>query len=361
MRSILFSTVIALVPAALVACGGGGGGGGGGADGGGGGGGVTPAGPHTHYVVNKVSVPTTSDQATSLALDVGGDKSDTPDGIPDNALGHTLAALTMYFDVQTTLTAAVDEGSITLLADVQATDTTFMNDSATGFQVLLGDNPMPAPCGSNVGSDGTFDGSDAAAATECGKQFTGGMFDISPNSPANAAVAGTIVNGVFNGGPGTIDVQIALGGTTPVDLTLHNARVKASGISATGITTATIGGAVTKSDLDTKVIPAIGAQLAPLIARDCPDATAGSGSDGPPNCGCMDGSTGATIIGLFDGDGSGDVKDCMITTQELLDNGLIKSLLAPDVCSMATCTAPDSLSLGIGVTAVAGTYTVTGE
>jgi hypothetical protein len=38
-------------------------------------------------------------------------------------------------------------------------------------------------------------------------------------------------------------------------------------------------------------------------------------------------------------------------------NSLIKSLLAPDVCTQSSCDKPDALSIGIQVTAVKATFT----
>ena len=326
MRSIMLAAL--LVPMSLVACGGGSSGD------------DTqpvPTGTHTHFVVNTVSVPTTNNEATEFGLDIGASKTSKPDGAVDNQLGHVLAALKgQGFDVKTTLDKAVNEGSIILLADFQATSLT--SASAAGLQVLLGANPSPAPCA-------------GSADTTCGHHLDGtGMFSIAADSPTDALVSGPIVNGTFTGGPGTIELQLALGGTTPVNLSLQNARAKATGISDTGITSLIIGGALSKSDLDTQVIPAIVAQLGPIITRDCTTTT-------PPDCGCMAGSTGKTILGLFDT----APQDCVVTNDEVLNNTLIKSLLAPDVCTMASCAAPDALSLGIKVTAVKGTYTVAGE
>jgi hypothetical protein len=348
MRSILSTTAFAatLLPLTLLACGG---------SSGDDDGQVTPTGAHTHYVVNTVTVPTTSDQANADGLDLGGPHSNKPDMTIDNTLGHVLAALTTQgFDVKTSLDEAVDEGNITLLADFQTTD--FTSAAAAGLQVLLGDNPMPAPCGSDYGSDGTYDGSDATV--DCGKQFSNGSFSVSPSTPTDALLAGPIVGGTFNGGPGNIELQIALGGTQPVDLNLTNARAKATGITATAITNIIVGGMLSKDELDTQVLPAIQSQLVSIIARDCTDPT------DPPTCGCASGSTGSTILGLFDGDlptGSDSMKDCMVDLNEIENNSLITSLLAPDVCSTASCAMPDSLSIGIAVTAVAATYTVSGE
>ena len=304
----------------------------------------TPMGMHNHMVVSEVDVPQTSDQARSFGLDLGQPTSNKPDGTVDNQLGNVLSALKgQGFDVQTTLTTAVNAGTITLLVDFQTQD--FTSTSAAGMEILFGltgsGDITPAPC-------------NGSADTTCGNQLKGtGMFMVDPNSPTDAVVAGPIVGGTFNGGPGTITLELALGGTTPVQLNLLGARGQATGISATGITQGIIAGALTQDDLNTQVIPAIQAQLAPIITRDCtstdPNAT--------PPCGCADGSTGKTLIGLFDT----DPKDCMVSVMEIQENTLIKSLLAPDVCSTASCAKPDALSLGVQFKAVAGTYTVAGE
>ncbi len=231
------------------ACGGGGGGGGPDSS-------VTVTGAHTEYVVNNVAVPTSSTEATEYGLDIGAPLTDKPDGAVDNQLGNVLSALGgQGFDVTDTLNAAVAEGSIILLADFQSSDPTFMNASEAGLQILLGANPSPMPCGSDYGSNGEYDGSDAVA--DCGKQFSGGTFDIGSNSPSNAKLDGPLVNGTFNGGPGSISLQLALGGTNAITLSLENARSKASGISSTGITSLIVGGAISKTDIDTMVIPAI--------------------------------------------------------------------------------------------------------
>ena len=58
------------------------------------------------------------------------------------------------------------------------------------------------------------------------------------------------------------------------------------------------------------------------------------------------------LIGALDGKSEGSVADCKITTDEVLGFPLVKALLQPDSCSMDTCTASDSLSIGIKVTAV---------
>jgi hypothetical protein len=309
----------ALIPMSLVACGG--------DDGGGT---VTPEGMHYHYVANKAFVPTNNNQARDYGLDLNGD------GTVDNQLGMVLGTLAgMGFDVQGTIDKAVNEGSIILLVDFQTKD--FMNAAAAGLQVFLGTNPVPPAC-------------NGSADTTCGHHLDGnGMFSISADSPDNAALSGKLVNGTFTGGDqnSNVTLQIALGGTDAITLDLIGARAKVSGITETGMTSAVVGGALTQEDLNTKVLPAIKTQLDPVIARDCHMLTS------PPDCGCDAGTTGKQILSLFDA----DPKDCKVTVPEIMNNALIKSLLAPDV----TLQGKMALSLGIKVTTVKGTFTVAGQ
>jgi hypothetical protein len=304
----------ALVPMSLVACGG--------DDGGQ----PTPEGMHYHYVANKVFVPTSTTESRDYGLDLNGD------GTIDNQLGATLSALKSQggFDIQATIDQSVNEGSIILLADFQTKD--FMSSSAAGVQVFLGKNPMPAPC-------------NGSADTTCGHHLDGtGSFEVDTAGPQNAALAGKIVGGTFTGGPGNLSLQIAIGGTNPIELDLIGARAKGSGISETGITSMIFAGAVTKEDIDSKIIPAIVPQLTTTIQRDC------TALDTPPDCGCT--GTGATIINLFD-----TTHDCMVDVDEVKNNDLVSSLLQPDVTIDGTM----ALSIGIKATAVKATYTVAGQ
>jgi hypothetical protein len=310
------------VPASLAACGGG-------DDGP-----IVPEGPHHTYVASEAHVPVNATQSRDFGLDLGSSTDNKPDGVIDNQLGMVLATLSgqAMFDVQGTINDSVATGSIILLLDLQTAD--YQASGAVGLAVKLGDNPQPAAC------------TNPDDITTCGQHLKGGAtFQIAAGSPNDAAVTGKIVGGTFNGGPGDITLQIALG-AAPVTLNLKSARVKASGMSDAGITTATLAGALLKTDLDQTVIPAIQTQLVPIIERDCTDPT------NPPDCGCVASSTGKTILGLFDA----DPKDCAVSVAEIQNNALIKSLLAPDVCTQATCAMPDALSLGIQVKAVSAVF-----
>ncbi|MDX2090900.1 MAG: hypothetical protein SFX73_23775 [Kofleriaceae bacterium] len=323
MASIRPFLLAAALPFTLVACGG--------DDGG-----VdqpTPEGPHYQTVSKKVLVPTNNSQAREYGLDIGSSDGEL-DGTVDNQLGMVLGTLaTMGFDIQATIDGAVAEGSIILLADFQTSD--FMNTTAAGLKILLGDKAtaMPAPC-----NDGeTYD---EETKTGCGRHLAGtGNFTIAAGSPNDAAVAGKIVNGVFTGGPGNITLQIALGGTDAIQLDLIGARAKATGISGDAITSLVLGGALTENDLNTKVIPAIQAQIAPIVTEDCPGTA--------PSCNCTSGSTGATVLDLFDAN-----DNCEVSVEEIATNQLIQSLLAPDVKIEGT----DALSLGVKVETTKATF-----
>jgi hypothetical protein len=280
---------------------------------------------HTHYIIDKVTVPETSAQATQLGLDLNND------GTVDNALGNVFATLkTQGQDVQPNVTTAIDHGDVLLLVDVGETDFTTSNPAE--FVTFSGANPLPAPC------NGTAD-------TICRHHLDGtGTFDLSPTTWHDTPIVGAIANGTLTAGPGHVTVGFPLIGTQVIQVTLIGARTKVSGLSAAGITTGILGGAVTKTDIDGKVIPAVAAAFEATVMAACPGA--------PPGCGCPTGSSAATLITLFDTN-----HDCTISTDEVASNTLVQALLKTDV----NIEGQDAISLGVGFTAVKGTYTVSGE
>jgi hypothetical protein len=299
---------------------------------------IVPEGTHHGYVVSKATViPASGHQPPELGLDVGSSTSATPDGKLDNQLGQAFVTLaSLMFDVQGAIDTAINNAAISLLIDFQTKD--FTASSAAGLEVKFGANPTPAACSS-------------PADTTCGNQLKGdAMFQIAANSPNDAPLAGKIVNGTFNSDAGDLTLQIALGaGTSPITMTLHHARAKASTISDTGIMTANLGGVLTVDDLTTQVGPAIKGQVDALLAANC------TALDRPDlGCGCT--GTGATlVIMMVDGD-TGTPKDCMISVEELLGNPIVKQSLKADSCSKDTCATADSLSVGIKIEAVKATF-----
>jgi hypothetical protein len=299
--------------------------------------------PHT-YVVDRVLLPTKSGEGNKYGLDLDGD------GNIDNALGNILSALSSAagsgsLDLQGSIDTSVNQGHIILLTNLKATAL----DMATGvaLEVYVADttNVTPAPC-------------NGSADTVCGNHLKGtGKFAIASTSPMDAHIVGKIIGSQFTGGPGTVTVEISLSATVgaPIMLNLVGARSKIPGITATALasdaTPGILAGGVTQDDLNNKVIPAVATTVQAQIARDCDPTMKAT----LPPCGCKASSTGATVISLFDK----SPQDCMVTQDEIKNNDLIKTLLAPDVMlTDSTGAKVPCLSVGVGVTAVPGTFTV---
>jgi len=289
---------------------------------------IIPEGPHYGFVVSQASIPTTNQQ---FALDLGSKTSSKPDGTIDNALGGVLGTLKrLNFDVQGTVTKAVDQGTILLLIDLQTED--LKNSSAAGFSVKFGAMPQPPAC------------NPAGGDTVCRRHLDGqGSFQIATDSPTDSGVAGKIVNGAFTGGPGAVTLQIAIGSTVPINLNLVHARVQGT-IDATNSTlTATIGGLVTQTELNTQIGPALQQQVLAIFSAQC---TAGA------TCDCPADSQAALLLGL----GIEPDNSCMVTVDQVLNSPAVKTELQPDSCSMDSCTTPDSISLGVQVQAVKAAF-----
>jgi hypothetical protein len=299
--------------------------------------------PHT-FVVDRVLLPTQAGDGNKYGLDLDGD------GNVDNALGSILSALSSAasgnLNLQQSIDDSVNEGKLILLTNLKATAL----DMATGvaLEVYVADTTMvtPAPC------------TDPTNLTTCGQHLKGtGMFKIAASSPMDAHVVGKILGGQFTGGPGNITVAITLSSTVgaPIQLNLIGARAKIPGISTTGLgsdaTPGILAGGITQNDLNNQVIPAVATTVQAQITRDC-DPTM---KQALPPCGCKGGSTGATVISLFDKMPA----DCMVTVDEIKNSSLIQVLLEPDVMlDDGTGTKVPCLSVGVGVTAVPGTFTV---
>src|SRR5262245_37713150 len=207
-------------------------------------------GAHTHYVVDKINVPTTMAQAMMLALDLDGN------GTPDNQLGTVLATLaTQGFDAQAAVDVAIDRGQALLLVDLQADSLT--TATTAGFVTWKGANSMPMPCSS-------------AADTVCRHHLAGtGTFDLAADSWHDNALTGPIASSTLTAGPGDLTLQFPLFPNMPLTVTLIGSRVHATALADASIGMSLLGGAVSQSDVDMKLIPAVAAGFAPIIARDC--------------------------------------------------------------------------------------------
>jgi hypothetical protein len=277
-------------------------------------GGVTLV-PH-RYVMDKQQLPSNNTEARQLGLDLNGDAT------VDNQFGMVIGTLvSMGVDPRPALTTAIDRGTTIALVDFGATD--LVNTTQTAFATYLGANPQPPAC--NGGGD-----------TTCRKHLTGtGSFTISQLSPRTPPLPGAIVNGTLTTSmAGRLTVPTVI--YTPMSLDLFAARTRITGITDAGLMTGIVAGAITKTDLDTKVLPAWAAQFDATMKADCPGTA--------PSCGCTPGTTGNTLHGLFDG----APNNCTISVSEVQNNSLIMSLLAPDI----NIGGQTGLSVGIGFSAV---------
>ena len=309
----------------LAACGGGGD-----DDGDGGQDTVDPAGTHNGYVLDSITVPASNAQATSVALDIDGDAR------AENALGNLLATLAGFdLDLQGPVDEQIAMGGVIILADVQATDLSAA--TGVGLQVFRGGNADPAPCAT-------------PEDTICGGHLAGdASFDVTDDY--DALVVGSIVGGQFTGGPGDVTIELALSETNAVPIHLVGARVE-MGVTAGALTGGKLGGAIRSEDIDNDLIPAVADLIATILAECVPEGDACCAAD----------SAGEQILTLFDMN-----DDCEVTTEELLASDLVDGTIRnPDLDLFdgdSTDFNPnqdgvkDSISLGVGFTAVSGTFT----
>ncbi len=321
----VFVSLVGALSLGLVACGGG--------DDDDGGEAIDPTGTNHTFVAATLNLPENAAEAMMLGLDIDGKAND---GV-DNQLGMVLGsigALAPDLDLQLAVDEQLAEGSIILLANIKAKDLT--NASGVGFYVYLGDNPTPPAC---------TDVNDLV----CGRHLTGtGTFSIAAGSPTNASLGGRIIAGKYTGGPGNVTLQIALSGGTPIDLPLQKAKAELNSVSATGWTSGKIGGAISQADINTQVVPAIADTVRTSFDETCMTMAQGGTA---PNCGCTAGETGETLRGLFDK----TPNNCDITDEEV--QMVVSGFLTPDIDLNGDGTN-DALSLGIGVSGVAGGFTV---
>lgn len=300
--------------------------------------------PHHDFVINKANeVPTTQAGHTfrDFGLDLGSPTSSTLDGKVDNQIGQALGALTAFSDIQGTIDTAIATGTTILLVDLQTTD--FTTAPAASLTVKFGADPQPGACASPVD-------------TVCGGHLKGNAtFAIAADSPTDAPLTGSIDKGTFTSGAGALTITTAIGNADkPIPIHLIHARATASGISATGITTAKLGGIVTQDELVTGIMPGVRDSINGVLANA--GCNLNGDPHGVPTCGCTAPNTATGIIlGSIDGDDA-TPKDCKITVNELLTFAPIQAVLKPDVCSQATCAAPDAYSIGIQVSAVKATF-----
>lgn len=284
------------------------------------------SGPVTEYALDRLTLPTNSTTANALSFDLDGT------GLAnDNALGSVIGLLSGFgFDLQPAVDASIASGDVVILSAIQGQS---FSSGAASWQVYLGE-PAAAPP--------AFDGTDTFVRDATG--------------PNNALMVGTITAGRFVGGPANVQLLLGFGGPQGFILVeLVGARIQAS-VSATGASNGILGGAITREDVETQIIPAIATVMTDVMVTDCPCA-----DPGPPAC--VEDTAGDAIDAMFNG-----THDCVVTAAELLANPLVQTGTEPDVDMFDGTTfapgvdgEPDSLSLGLGFTAVPATFDRPGE
>jgi hypothetical protein len=256
------------------------------------------------YVVNRIVVPTTRAQAREVGLDL--DK----DGEADNQFGMALAALASQgFDFQAPVDASVSSGSLVTLLTLRATS--LKNAKDVKLRLLSG-LPKANP---DLNGGGSFRVDKSAPVTEL-----------------KAKIKQKVV--LTKRGAVRIEVPTFFSGQTPVAFELRKGRITAK-CTKKRCTAGKVGGALHVEELDAVFIPQFGTAMRAVVAEDCPSGYAS----------CANESTGKTILDLFD---SND--DDLVTDQEIRDNSLIQSLLAPDL-DLDGNGENDALSVGFGFTA----------
>lgn len=269
-----------------------------------------------HFVTSKLLIPTTKDQADSFAINLDGD----PQNTRDNLFGGLLTLLTSAspdLGVQSTVDQAINAGQIVTLHTLQTSD---LSESANAsWSVYLGHTAPSAP---------RFDGSDT--------------FTVDSAGPVNSVLRGPIVKGHFSGGPGEVRAQLVVLGTT-IDIGLIGVRLEAD-VSEKGCQNGRLGGGITVSELNSKVLPALAAGINQLS----PAAKAAGG----------------TLLTTLDANGDGT-----ITGEELGQNVLVKLATTPDLDLLDASGkfnprqdgVNDSMSVGLGFACAPATFTAPQE
>jgi len=244
------------------------------------------------------------------------------DGTADNKLGAIISGLAaVNLTPQTSADTSVAKGSLVLLMEETSTDATQQQANNAGVKLSLALAATADPK-----YDGTdkfmIDGGNSTA------QFLGnvsaGVF--TSNNPATATT------------PVTLNIALPLvDGQAALIIPVTAGRVTFKRGADGKITGGQINGALRKEDVDAKILPAVAMLVTAQV--QAPGASA--------------------AIKMFDANNDGTV-----TVEELKANALISNFLAPDIQLFENGvykpnpakTVKDSLSLGLGFTAVAATF-----
>lgn len=245
------------------------------------------------YVVSRLVLPTPA-SAGSVGIDHDGD------GKIDNALATilgTVASLTSSLDPQKDLDEALYRGKALILIRVQAADFT---SSAQALAQIWRAAEQTCCTSSDL----------ALCKAEAMMGCLDGSHAFAPHAttPNTAVLGGPISAGAARFGPATVTLSLTLSGVGALDLALQNVHLLGTP-GAAGIADGVLAGAIPKSEVDGKLLPALAAMLNDLLA----DPT-----ESPSNK--------TLVLGLFDVD-----KDGKISVSEIKSSYLVTTLLGGDV------------------------------
>jgi hypothetical protein len=242
----------------------------------------------------------------------------------------------LNLDLQPLADGAMARGDLLFLLNLRTPS--LARAPLAGLWALFGANPQPTPC------------DDPELEETCGKHLDGsGSFAISPESPDDAFLVGTMADGRYEGGPGTIHIQLPIGDGAPLEFEMVAARARFD-VTASAVSDGILGGAITERELHQSVFPAVHRLVTNLVASDCRN-------EAPP-C-CDSGTTGGLLMSLLDSD-----KNCKISLTEFRDNPQVQQMfpLDLDLFDGEGAFAPrqdgklDSLSFGIGFGATTASF-----
>jgi hypothetical protein len=275
-----------------------------------------PAGVSVQYVASHIELPLGND--TTFRLDIDGD------GDTENRFGTLLTALAIQSSgtaaLQSSLDEGVSRGDAILLAQLTAAGT---GGAPATVAFAAGAGAAPAPC---AGPDDLVCGGHLAG--------TGSFTGAAPRG----AITGTLTADNFVGAGGDILIDLPFA-TGTVALPLGHARAD---LRATG---GLVGGAMAAADVQANLVPFFAVLFDNIVGTDCTRI-------GPPDCGCPAGSTGRTVLNLFDT----DPVDCTVGVEEVRNTPFIRSLLRSDLDVSPIDGVADSLSVVVRVTAVPASF-----
>lgn len=269
---------------------------------------VAAAGDSRRFVVDSVELPASATRSLELGIDLDGDEQSRP----DNGLGNVLSAVFGALDTPIDAKLADEIAAGNILHLIEVVTPSIDDGLEASAQVFLG-----------IDRDG--DPADNFSGEE--------RFDVD-TGPATQPLIGRVVDGHLSAELGTISLRISFPEVDdPFVLELSDARIEAD-VDDDALR-GRIGGAISEHEIADVLVPAVYQTMVNSVAADCPGGR------------CEPGSNGETFLTFFDHDSDG-----MIELREVRESSTVMSLLAPDMDLHGCDYTKESLSVGVGFTAV---------